>query len=118
MAIDDPEVDRPAGAAAGTKDVEPRGAGEERRADRGRPQHVAAEGELVVPALDDGFGLGARSLVGGVADGAALMSSPRVRTPMAALTRPCEPSSRRRDASLMAPAVASRSRPHSAAAPS
>jgi hypothetical protein len=34
--------------------------------------------EAVVPSLDDGFGLGARSLVGGVADDAGLdVQSPR-----------------------------------------
>jgi hypothetical protein len=54
------------------------GAGGERRADRGRPRYVAAEGESVIPALNDGFGLGARGLVGGVADGDGLhVQSPR-----------------------------------------
>jgi hypothetical protein len=67
MAIEGAEIDRLAGAAARAEHVKPWRAGEQRRPDRGRPQHVAAEGKLIVPSLDDGFGLGAPSLVSGIA---------------------------------------------------
>jgi hypothetical protein len=57
--IDGPKIDGFAGAAARTEHIEPWRAGEQRRPDRGRPQHVPAEGKLVIPSLDHGFRLGA-----------------------------------------------------------
>jgi hypothetical protein len=76
MAIEGAEIDGFAGAAARTEHVEPRRAGEQRRPDRRRPQHVAAKGKLFIPALDDDFSLGARGLVSGVAHGAGFDVQP------------------------------------------
>ena len=39
-------------------------AGDQRRPDRGRPQHVAAVGKLLIPGLDNALRLGARGIVG------------------------------------------------------
>jgi hypothetical protein len=41
VAVDRPQIDRPARAASRAEDVEPGRAGEQRGADRGRPRHVA-----------------------------------------------------------------------------
>jgi hypothetical protein len=61
--VDAAEIDRPARPATTAEHIEPPRASEQHRPD-GRPQHVPAEGELVVSSLDDGVGLGARCLVG------------------------------------------------------
>jgi hypothetical protein len=64
-------------AAARTRDVEPRRAGEHRGPDRRRPQHTA-KGKLFIPALDDGFDLSARSPAGGAPQGCGLdVETPR-----------------------------------------
>jgi hypothetical protein len=77
MAIEGAKIDSAACPAAWAEHVEPWRAGEQSGPDRRRPQHVTAKGELFVPALNDGFGLGARSLVGGVTLWRpALVSSP------------------------------------------
>ena len=60
MTIHGPEIDRPAGAAARTEDVEPWRSGDERGADGGRPHHVAASGQAPIPAVDDERDLEAR----------------------------------------------------------
>jgi hypothetical protein len=62
MAVDLPEIDRPARAAAWAEYVEPRRPGDQCGPDRRRPQHVAAGGQLLIPALDDGLGLGANPI--------------------------------------------------------
>jgi hypothetical protein len=67
MAVDLSKVDRPARAAAWAEHVEQWRPRDRRGPDRRRPQHVAAEGKLAVPALNDGLGLGARCLVRGIA---------------------------------------------------
>jgi hypothetical protein len=72
VTIDSPKIDGTARPAAGAEDVEPWRAREQRRPDRRRPQHVPAEGELIVPALNDGLRLGTRGPVGGIALEAAL----------------------------------------------
>ena len=64
MAVDLSKVNRPARAAARAEHVEPRRPRDQRGPDRRRPQHVAAGGKLLVPALDDGLRLGARGSVG------------------------------------------------------
>jgi hypothetical protein len=46
-----PQIDRLADIAAGAEHVEPWRVGEQRRPYRQRPQHVPAEGELVIPSL-------------------------------------------------------------------
>jgi hypothetical protein len=51
-------------AAARAEHVEPQCPGDQRGPDRGRPQHVAAGGKLLVPAFDDGLRLGARGGIG------------------------------------------------------
>jgi hypothetical protein len=77
------------------EDVEPWRAGEQRRPDRRRPQHVGPKGELFIPALDDVFGLGARSLVGGT----------RVKPAFMSRLRPCVPFSMRHGAGWTAQAA-------------
>src|SRR5271170_2906687 len=64
MAVDGSQVDSPARAAAGAVHVEPWRSGDQRRPDRWRPQHVSAGGKLLIPAIDDGLRLGARSGIG------------------------------------------------------
>ena len=66
MAIEGAEIDGAACVAAWAVHVEPWRSGDQRRPDRGRPQHIPAKGELIVPALDDGLGLGARCLTPGL----------------------------------------------------
>jgi hypothetical protein len=70
MAVDRPQIDRPARAAAWAKHLEPRRSRDQRGPDCRRPQHVAAGGKLLVPALDDCLRFGARDLSGGVSLGA------------------------------------------------
>jgi ATP dependent DNA ligase-like protein len=78
MPVDRAEIDRLAGAAAGAEHVEPWRAGEQRRPDGRRPKHVPAKGKLIIPALDDRLGFGARCLVGGIAPEARLhVEAPR-----------------------------------------
>jgi hypothetical protein len=63
------------------EDVEPRRSSDQRGADRGGPQHVAAGCQAPVPAVDDELCLnacGSRRVAA-----PALMSRPRVRTPIA-----------------------------------
>jgi hypothetical protein len=62
--VDLTEINRAARATAGAVHVEPWHAGDQRRPDRGRPQHVAAGGKLLIPALDNALRLGARGIVG------------------------------------------------------
>jgi hypothetical protein len=68
---------RPTRPATGAEDIEPGRSGEQRGADHWRPQHVPAGGKAPIPAVDYSLRLGARGPVG------LLMSSPRVRTPIA-----------------------------------
>jgi Resolvase, N terminal domain len=63
MAVDAPQVDCPAGAAARAEDIQPRRSSDQRSPNGGRPQHVAAGGEASIPAVDDEFRLEARGLV-------------------------------------------------------
>jgi hypothetical protein len=60
MPVDLSKIDGPACAAALAEHVEPRRPRDQRGPDRRRPQHVAAAGKLLVPALDDALCLGAR----------------------------------------------------------
>ena len=82
MAIDGPKIDGL--SRSQVEHVEPWCAGEQRCPDSACP----AKGKLIVPALDDGFGLGACSLIGGI----ALEASLHVETPRRGPwppTRPC-----------------------------
>jgi hypothetical protein len=63
MAVDAPQVDCPAGAAARAEDIQPRRSSDQRSPNGGRPQHVAAGGEASIPAVDDELRLEARDLV-------------------------------------------------------
>ena len=63
MAVDSPQIDRPAGPAARTEDVQPGRSGDQRGPDGGRPQHVAAGGQTSIPAINDELSLEARGLV-------------------------------------------------------
>ena len=51
MAVDGPQVDRPAGAAPRTEDIQPRRSGDQRGAYGGGAQHVAASADSNGPAL-------------------------------------------------------------------
>jgi hypothetical protein len=78
MTIDISEIDRAARPAAWAEDIKPRRTRDQRCPYRRRPQHVAARGQLLVPALDN-----ALRLIGGVARGADFdVESPRVRIPI------------------------------------
>jgi hypothetical protein len=76
VAIDGAQIDRWARSAARTEDVEPRRTGDQRGADRWRPQRVAAGGRTPIPAVDDEppSARAARSALNFAAQ--ALMSSP------------------------------------------
>ena len=93
MAVDLSKINRPARAAARAEHVEPRRPRDQRGPDRRRPQHVAAGGKLLVPALDDGLRLGARGSIGNLPLGAMAMSRPRVRMPIAAVSCESRPQS-------------------------
>jgi hypothetical protein len=83
-----PKIDRAACAAAWAVQVEPWHAGEHRRPDCRRPQHLAAAGELFIPSLDDGLRLDAYRLLVASRLRPPFMSSPRVRIPMTAAIAP------------------------------
>jgi hypothetical protein len=53
VAVERPQIDRSACAAARAEDIQPWRSGDERGTDGGRPQHVAAGGQASVPAVDD-----------------------------------------------------------------
>jgi hypothetical protein len=60
MTVYGAEIDRPARPAARTQNVEPWRPGDQRGPDRWRPQHVAADGQAPVPAVDDELSLETR----------------------------------------------------------
>jgi hypothetical protein len=76
VTIDRPEIDCAAGPAARTEDVEPRRSGDQRGADGGRPQHVAAGGLASVPTINDELRLEARSAIRLEPGGASLDVGP------------------------------------------
>jgi hypothetical protein len=82
MAVDLSKINRPARATAWAEYVEPRRPRDQRGPDRRRPQHAAARGQLLIPALDDGLRFGARVSIG---------------TPMAGSIRPVRSASQARD---------------------
>jgi hypothetical protein len=83
MTVQRTEIDRSARPAAGAEHVQPRRSGDQRGADRGRPQHVSPGRQPAIPAIDYRFGFLARGLSALNLATPALMSGPRVRTPMA-----------------------------------
>jgi hypothetical protein len=76
MAVDGPQVDRTAGAAPRTEDIQPRSSGDQRSPNCGRPQHVAASGKASIPAIDDKLRLEARGAVRLQLGGASLDVEP------------------------------------------
>src|ERR1700674_1951524 len=96
VAVDLPEIDRTARPAAWAVDIKPRRARDQRCPYRRRPQHVAAYRQLLVPALNDGFRLGAHGLVRSALLGADLDVEPSRTNPhggsigqLSRLSRPC-----------------------------
>jgi hypothetical protein len=84
MAVNGPQVDRPARPAARAEDVKPRRSGDECRPDCWRPQHVAAGRQTSIPATSSASRRAALSAFNLGAP--ALMSSPRVLTPIASVS--------------------------------
>jgi hypothetical protein len=72
VTVERAKVDRAAGPATRTKDVELRRSSEQRRPDCRRPQHVAPGGEAPIPSVDHGFGFLARDAVRPELGGACL----------------------------------------------
>jgi hypothetical protein len=64
MAIDLPQINCTAYAAARAEHVKPRRPRDQRGPDRRRPQHVPAGEKLLIPAFDDGLRLRARGSIG------------------------------------------------------
>jgi hypothetical protein len=95
MAVDAPQVDCPAGAAARAEDIQPRRSSDQRSPNGGRPQHVAAGGQTSIPAINDELRLEARGLVRLQFGGAGLdvdSSCPNThRTSIGALTAGVDP---------------------------
>jgi hypothetical protein len=63
VAVDRSQVDRPAGTAPWTEDIQPRRSGDQRSTNGGRPQHVTASSQSSIPAVDDEFCLKTRGAV-------------------------------------------------------
>jgi hypothetical protein len=82
MAVNLPQINCPARAAAWAVHVEPRRPCDQRGPDGRRPQHVATAGQLLVPATDDGLGRRAR---GGIGNLPLVLPPPRACSPHAAV---------------------------------
>jgi hypothetical protein len=79
MAVDLPEINRPACTTARAEHVKPGRPCDQRGPDRRRPQHVP--GKLLIPALDDGFRLGAPGLYNRSLRTGLAVISPRATNP-------------------------------------
>jgi hypothetical protein len=86
VTVDLPQIERAARAAAGAVDVEPWRAGNQRRTDRWRPEHLAASGEPFVPAVYNALRFGTRSTVSRLPLGVDADVEPARLIPMAALS--------------------------------